>query len=370
MGTRVVQVRSGREEQAATEGAEAISAGRLVAFATETVYGIAALTSNLEAMERLRELKDRPSRPFSVHIARPQDACRYVRRIPPPAERLMRKAWPGPLTLVLPVGKRLADASLHRLGVYRQLCWEGQIGLRCPDWAVTQSMLEKVSAPVVAPSANRAGAPSPRTGREVLEALDGQIDLLIDSGPTRYGTDSTIVRCDGEDWQVLRKGVYDTAAIRRLLRQRWLFACTGNTCRSPIAAGLARKMIAECLKCTVQELPARGFDVVSAGVFAADGLPPSPEAVRAVRRHGVDISRHRSRKLTDELIRSADLVLCMAQDHVAEVRRRVPTALARTRRLDPCGDISDPIGAGAGGYGSTADRIACLLKELIAKEVP
>jgi protein-tyrosine phosphatase len=110
-------------------------------------------------------------------------------------------------------------------------------------------MLSAVDSPVVAPSANLAGEPSPRSADEVLGTLEGKIDLLIDSGPTQYGIDSTIVAIDDAGWRIVRKGVYDQRTIKKFLRRKFLFVCTGNTCRSPLAAGLAKKLLADRLGC-------------------------------------------------------------------------------------------------------------------------
>ncbi|OQB79542.1 MAG: Threonylcarbamoyl-AMP synthase [Planctomycetes bacterium ADurb.Bin126] len=360
--TRMIQARSAVEiASAAREGAQALRAGQLVGFATETVYGIAAVASDATAMERLRELKSRPSRPFSVHLGRPQDVERYVASIPADATRLIRKAWPGPVTVILPAGGRLADSALQEAGLYDVLCSEDLIGLRCPHEPLAEAMLSAVREPVVAPSANPAGAPSPRSADDVRQAMNGQIDLLIDSGPCRYGKDSTIVSFASGQWAILREGVLNERSIRKLLHRTYLFVCTGNTCRSPMAAGLAAKLLAEKLGCTVPQLADRGVRTLSAGVFATSGSRATPEAVQAARRLGVDISPHRSRKLTKELIQSSDVVFCMTRVHLAEAVRLAGSASADIRML--CDDdLSDPIGRGVNVYEQTARRIEHCLR--------
>ena len=264
--TTILKAMSASERtQAARQGAAALADGQLVGFATETVYGVGAVANNPSAMERLRELKDRPKRPFSVHLAEPEDVHLYVADVPPLARRLIAKAWPGPLTLILPVGGQLAERRFARAGLYDVLCWQDTIGLRCPDLELAREMLSGVDWPVVAPSANLAGTKSARSAKDVLKALDGRIDLLIDSGPTRYGQDSTVVQVEGDTWRVMRDGVYSQRQIARLLRRTLLFVCTGNTCRSALAAGLARKMLAERLACPSGKLAAAGWEVLSAG---------------------------------------------------------------------------------------------------------
>jgi len=365
MSTRVIEAGTDTESAvAAGQAAAALKAGLLVGFATETVYGVGAVATNAAAVERLRLLKSRPERPFSVHLSKPADAGLYVRDIPSEARRLIAKAWPGPVTLLLPTGGQLAETRPGDAGLRDVLCDEGIIGLRCPDSTVARLMLAAVEEPVIAPSANPAAAPSPRTAREVLASLDGQIDLLIDSGPTRYGIDSTIVRFDRTGWQIVRQGAYDTRTIHRLLLRTYLFVCTGNTCRSPIAAGLARKMLAEQLGCSLGQLDRKGVAVLSAGIFAAEGERARPEAIAAAGDLGVDIRHHRGQKLTFELISLADLVFCMTDFHVAEALRLVPSAAGKVQRLRADADIPDPIGGGAQTYRRTARQIEDALKTL------
>lgn len=369
MGTDVVKVGSKVGAAAAAAlGAKALKEGKLVAFATETVYGIGAAAADSGAMARLRELKSRPKRPFTVHLARPEDASRYVREIPSEARRLIARAWPGPVTVLLATGGRLADAKLGRARLHDVLCEKGVIGLRCPDGAVARALLRGAGGPVVVPSANLADAPPPTTAEQVLATLDGKVDLLIDSGPTRYGKGSTIVRFSPEGWKIVRRGALDASAIRRAMHRTYLFVCTGNTCRSPIAAALARKLLAARVGCRVGELGKRGLEVVSAGLFAGGGARASREAVEAARRRGGDLSGHRSQKVTRELIRSADMVFCMTELHVAEVCRLAPAAGKRARRLSEKGDIPDPIGGGAATYARIADRIERAVETWLKKE--
>ncbi|MFW6133586.1 MAG: L-threonylcarbamoyladenylate synthase, partial [Planctomycetota bacterium] len=349
-------------------GAEALTAGKLVAFPTETVYGVGALATRAEAMRRLRELKGRPDRPFSVHLGRPEHAERYVR---PDvwARRVMRRAWPGPLTLILPAADPLPDPELRRAGAGDELVADGWIGLRCPSEPTAAEMLAQVEGPVVASSANLPGTASPREPGAVLDALDGEIDLLIEAGRTRHGTDSTIARLVDGQLDVVRAGAYAPRQVRRLLRWHLLFVCTGNTCRSPLAAGLAKALLAERLGVRVGQLRRWGIEIRSAGVAAAEGLGATDEAVRAARRYGAELSHHRSRPLDRDLIAWADVILCMTDVHVGEVARFGAAASDKARRLDPAGDIPDPVGGGADAYRRTGERIQRALADALADVV-
>jgi len=373
MSTRVITIRATAKPStvadAAAQGAEAILQGKLVGFATETVYGIAALATDAEAMRRLRTLKRRPAGPFSLHLPDTETVRRYVQPVPPRARWLMAKAWPGPVTVLLNTGERkFPDAKLRKVrGLYDQLTADGVIGLRCPDEPVARTMLRLVEGPVVAPSANLPGAASPRNADDVLHALRGHIDLLIDSGPSRFGKDSSIVRIDGYRWKLLRKGVYDERMLNRCLRRKIGFVCTGNTCRSPMAAGLAKVHLAEAMGCAINELRSFGVEVFSAGIFAGTGGRPTPEAVRAIKARGADIARNKSRKLTTDLIKSSDMLFCMTARHLAEARRLSEGAPTKIYLLDERREVLDPIGGDDDVYDRTAEHIDRAVRRRIAE---
>ncbi len=373
MSTRVINVGSRDDAEsvaaAAAEGAEALRAGKLVGFATETVYGIAVLASDRDAIARLRKLKSRPKDPFSLHIASANDVPKYLADVPLRARWLMAHTWPGPVTLLLDTGGQLADPALQKQpGLFEEMTLDGVLGVRCPDEPVARAMLAAVDGPVVAPSANPAGAPSPRTGDDVMRALGGAIDLLIDSGPTRHGKDSTIVRIDNDGgWQLLREGVYDERMISRMAGRRICFVCTGNTCRSPMAAGIARTKLAEALGGKAADLKDEGVDVISAGLFAGPAAPATPEAVSAAAKLGADISSHHSRQATPELIKSCDVVFCMTAFHQARLQELAANAATNICLLDEQAEVPDPVGGGVDVYDRTAEHIAQAIDKRLAE---
>jgi len=181
----------------------------LVAFPTETVYGLGADAENGEAVARLYEAKGRPS--FNPLIAHVLDAAaaRRLARFDAATERLAAQFWPGPLTLVLPKAPNCAVAELATAGL-------DTIAVRVPSHGVAREILAAFGGPIVAPSANRSGHVSPTTAAHVSGDLKGRVDLIIDGGPAPMGLESTIVACV-DDPVLLRPGALAREAIDRVV---------------------------------------------------------------------------------------------------------------------------------------------------------
>lgn len=357
--------------RAMSEAASCLADGGLVVFPTETVYGVGANAINPEALARLRTVKHRSERkPFTVHIGSRSAIEKFVPNLQSLGRRLVQKAWPGPLTLIFhlddasgaPIIK--ATSTEHIGAMYH----EGTIGIRCPDDHVAASLLTEAEVPVVAGSANPAGDPAPFDADHALEMLDGQVDLVLDAGRTRYGKPSTIVRVHNGGYEILREGVLDERTIRRLSRLTFLLVCTGNTCRSPMAEGLLRRLLAERIGCGESELADRGYNIESAGTAGFDGMPASQHALAVLGRRGIDLSGHRATALTLETIQRADYILTMTAGHLDVVTAMASDARDRSRLLDEQ-DIEDPLGGDEETYTRCADRIEQALR-LRLEEIP
>ena len=372
METRIIQIKRGADiASASRDGAEVLNAGGLVAFPTETVYGVGARADRSSGLKRLRQLKSRSAdKPFTVHIGSFSQVVDYVSLPTGVAGRLVRKAWPGPLTLIVPVVDPAAGSRVKERGgaTMSAIYFENTIGLRFPDDAIAQELLKAVDGPVVAASANRSSRAPPRTAGEVLTELGGQIDLLIDGGKTRYGKASTIVRLKDCSYEVVREGVYDARIVEEFAMFRLLLVCTGNTCRSPMAAGLARVLLAKRLECSESDLASRGVEVQSAGTMGGGG-GASIEAVAVMSRRGIDLSGHNSIVVTPELIHQSDEILVMTESHRQSIVRMVPSAADRAHLLLGDRDIRDPIGAAEEDYEECArileDGLAVRLDEVV-----
>ena len=204
-GTRVMKAESDAIETAA----RCLAAGGLVAFPTETVYGLGADARNGEAIARLYAAKGRPTfNPLIAHVA-DIAAARGLGQFNEDAEKLVAAFWPGPLTLVLPRQPGCAVSDLALAGL-------DTVALRMPAHPVARALLTAFKGPVVAPSANRSGHVSATSAAHVLADLRGRIDMVVDAGPCLLGVESTIVACAGAP-TLLRPGGVPRAEIERVL---------------------------------------------------------------------------------------------------------------------------------------------------------
>lgn len=193
--TRILKASS---RNAASRAAAILHEGGLVAFPTETVYGLGADATNPTAVARIFEVKHRPHfDPLIIHLADADWLKRYVETVPREAEWLAGRFWPGPLTIVLPKRSIIPDIVTSGLST---------VAVRVPSPAFARSMIAKADVPVAAPSANQFGRISPTTARAVNEELGGKIDLIVDAGRTLHGIESTVVGFGPHGLHLLRPG--------------------------------------------------------------------------------------------------------------------------------------------------------------------
>jgi L-threonylcarbamoyladenylate synthase len=189
--------------------ANIIKKGGLVAFPTETVYGLGADALNSKAVLALFEAKKRPlDNPPIVHVENTSDVHALAEQVPPKAEKLMKKFWPGPLTLVFKRSEKVPDVTVAGLET---------IAIRMPQHAVALALIKESRCPIAAPSANLAGKPSPTSAKHVFDDLNGRIDAILDGGPTRIGVESTVLDLSVNPPQILRPGGTSLEALRRVL---------------------------------------------------------------------------------------------------------------------------------------------------------
>ena len=181
-----------------TRAGEILRAGGLVAFPTETVYGLGADALNEQAAKKIYAAKGRPSdNPLIVHIADMEALPLIVKRIPEAARRLADKYWPGPLTMIFEKADCVPKETTGGLNT---------VAVRMPADRIARAMITAAGGYVAAPSSNRSGRPSPTTARHVIEDMDGRVEMIIDGGDTQIGLESTIIDLTGGKPEILRPG--------------------------------------------------------------------------------------------------------------------------------------------------------------------
>ena len=210
---------------ALAEAARALRAGGLVAFPTETVYGLGAAAFDATAVVRIFEAKRRPAfDPLIVHLAETGDLPRVAAQVPQAAWRLAERFWPGPLTLVLPRVEGLPDIVTSGLP---------SVGVRVPDHPAARALIAAAGVPVAAPSANPFGYVSPTTAAHVAELLGEAVDLVLDGGPCRVGVESTIVSLLQDPPVLLRPGGVPREEVEELLGVRLRVAPSSDRPQAP-----------------------------------------------------------------------------------------------------------------------------------------
>ncbi len=339
--------------------ADRLRDGGVVAYPTECGYVLAASPGSAAALGRLRGILGLAAdRPLTLHLADPAGADRPARApIPQIARRLMARFWPGPLTILLPA----------REG-------GGTVGLRIPDPAAARELIRLVGGPVSAATGKienrKSKIETPRAmgdAGEVLAAFDGKIDAIVDAGTVQSPRPATVVRVDDGKPVVVREGAIPRGLIEECDYKDILFVCTGNSCRSPMAEALFRKLVAAKLHTGPEALEGRGWRIHSAGTSGGVG-GATPEAVEAVADLGAGLRGHRSRSLSFGMIEDADAIYVMSPHHRKSILEMAPEAEGKVLLLDPDGGtIEDPIGGDRDLYAKTARRIQACLEQVLKR---
>lgn len=209
MKTRIVDMTEQIRPGELKEAGEILKSGGLVAFPTETVYGLGADALNEEAAAKIYAAKGRPSdNPLIVHIADFQALSEIAEEIPAAAKRLADAFWPGPLTMIFKKKERVPLGTTGGLDT---------VAVRMPDHELARALIRAGGGYIAAPSANTSGRPSPTTAAHVEEDLSGKIDMILDGGPVRIGLESTIVDLSGREPVILRPGYVSQEMLRQVI---------------------------------------------------------------------------------------------------------------------------------------------------------
>ncbi len=268
------------------EAAAVLRQGGLVAFPTETVYGLGANGLDPRAVTRIFTAKGRPAdNPLILHIAEPHEVNKLAAKVPANAAALMAKYWPGPLTVVLARTRVVPDVVTGGLDT---------VAIRLPDSTVARELISLAGVPVAAPSANTSGRPSPTTAQDVLADLAGRIEVVIDAGPCGIGVESTVVDCTTPVPTLLRPGGVTLEMLMETLGEVEVDPALGGENFVPRAPGMKYTHYAPAAPMTLYE-----------GEAAAAAPALAAEAARLAvtgRRTGAVVTEETARLLPPETV--------------------------------------------------------------------
>ncbi len=365
-----------------TRAVDYLRSGRLVALPTESTYVVVGSALAPEAMAAFDRAMA-PAASLMLLLGQAPEVFDWLPNVRGAGLRLVKRFWPGPL--ILSSGAGVRQGLLGRLPhpVQRRLSaspltkgWardsslpplakggpggglpDQNVSVRLPAHQASIQVAQRLGSPLVAWSTGFV------TPEPLIEAVGARIALIVNDGATALGKPDTFVQTHGRHWQIVGAAAITAAEIDATAPCRIIFVCTGNTCRSPLAEALCKKLLADKLHCPPDELMNHGFLVQSAGLAATMGCAAAPEAVAVAREWGADLTGHQSQPLSAEMVLAADRVYTMTASHL-----RVLDGLqsGAPRLLSPAGDdVADPIGASAEVYEACARQMYSYLEVLV-----
>lgn len=321
-----IPIDAGAPAAAIASALAALERGELVAVPSETLYMLVARADRAGAAERLAVLAGEPA-------ARLVASVESLPKPAPAVRRLAARYWPGPLVLALPER------------------W------RAPAHPCATALLSAAPFPLLAVEVGS-------DPEQLAQRFAGQLACILDAGPSRLAEPAAVLELGAGKLRLVRAGLFELDALRATAGLRLGFVCTGNTCRSPMAEGLARALLAERVGVAPAKLGELGYSVQSMGVYANPGDPASEHALATLAARGIDLSEHRAHVALPDVVARLDRVYALTRSHLQALRQSLPPGKDRhCTLLDPDGrDISDPIGGPRSAYEQTAAQIERALR--------
>jgi protein-tyrosine phosphatase len=338
---------------AVNEAISHLNSGATIVLPGTTSYTLAALHSKASAI-----LDSNAGGAVQLAVTSADAAVDLVPNMPEPLSRLLNRCWPGPLAL------NVSDSTTSNVppAMFRN----GTATIVAPEHPVVQELMDLLPEPLVTVM------PDDRaTTCDDAVAAWPECELVLDAGSANYELGVSTVEVTESGFDLVSTGILSEQAIALSACRIYLFVCTGNTCRSPLAEGLFRNLLSGRLECGDDKLTECGVLVQSAGLAAATGSAASPESVDVLKRRGVDIGNHVSQPLTEPLLETSDHIFTMTNSHRDAIIRFRPDLANKVEVLRRDGnDVVDPIGGGMAEYERCENEIEESLLAIIEKHFP
>lgn len=354
----------------------ALKAGQLVGIGCESCYFVVADPDNKKAMAKLQQLVGpNPKLPIVMGHDASDRPDKIVAGAGMLARRMSRRSWPGPIVINTATDKKgpMVPRYAPNSGAARQLIQAmGKplaFGAPRTQQAVAPESEDQQSPAGVHLFAAAKGKDEsyPSTAARLNELVGEHLAVILDAGPSPYCNIPSMIEINGNQFRIPVIGVVPEKPLAEQTAWLIVFVCTGNTCRSPLAEVLCKKMLAEKLNCSVEDLVERGFRVMSMGLSAMPGNTATSEALIVAREFKSDLSAHRSRPIEPELLDMADYVVAMTGIHRDSIMAVYPNVAESTRLLCGNKDLSDPIGSDLENYRNCGRTIEKQLERLITE---